>query len=321
MAEYLAGGQPADYLYDLVRDYPQRGGKAIRPALLLATCQAYGGSIEDGLGPAAALEMLHNAFLIHDDIEDGSGYRRGQPTLHLRHGTGLAINAGDALACIALQPLRDDGRLGARLSRQLLAEFTHLVRLTTEGQALELGWRRDNVVDLGPADYLALAGKKTCWYTTVAPLRMGALIGSRGTASLDALTRFGFHLGIAFQIRDDLLSIAEVDTRHGKDRLGDIREGKRTLMLVHLLSEVDGADRARLVGYLATPEAERTADDAERILDLMRRYRSIDFAQEYGSGITVAAYDAFEAAFVQAPPSLHLDFIRQIIPYMLARSR
>jgi geranylgeranyl diphosphate synthase type II len=321
MGEYLINGQPADYLYDLVRDYPYRvGGKAIRPALLLATCQAYGGSVRDGLGPAVAVELLHNAFLIHDDIEDASARRRGRPTLHESHGVGLAINAGDALAALALQPLRADDALGARLSRQLLTEFSLAVRLTTEGQALELGWRRDNVVDLGPDDYLGLAAKKTSWYTAVTPLRMGALVGSRGTASLHELSRFGFYLGVAFQIRDDLLSAAGSDAAHGKDLLGDIREGKRTLMLVHLLAEATGTDRGWLVDYLATPEAGRTVAGAERVLALMKRYGSLDFVREYGAGVTAAAYDAFEPAFAEAPPSAHLDFIRGLIPYVLARS-
>jgi geranylgeranyl diphosphate synthase type II len=266
------------------------------------------------------MEMLHNAFLIHDDIEDASVRRRGGPTLHELHGVGLAINAGDALAALALQPLQRDDLLSARLSRRLVTEFALAVRLTTEGQALELGWRSNNVVDLGPADYLGLAGRKTSWYTTVAPLRMGALVGSRGAASLPALSRFGFYLGAAFQIQDDLLSTADRDAVHGKDPLGDIREGKRTLMLVHLLAEATGTHRSFLVDYLATPQADRTPAAGRRVLALMKRYGSLEFARQYGSGIIAAACDAFAPAFAEAPPSEHLEFIRGLIPYLLARS-
>ena len=207
MGDVLCEGKPAAYLSDLVHEYPSRRSKGIRPALVLAACQAYGGSLREGLGPAVSIELLHNAFLIHDDIEDGSARRRGAPSLHELHGAPLAVNAGDALAVTALLPLRDWGVLGARVSRRLSDELLAMVRQTTEGQALELGWRRNNVVDLGAADYMTLIAKKTCCYTTVAPLRLGALAGSRGTASLAALTRFGFFLGAAFQIRDDLLSV------------------------------------------------------------------------------------------------------------------
>jgi len=321
MDEVLSAGEPAAYLSELVRDYPSRGAKGIRPALVLAACQAHGGTVRDGLGPAVAIELLHNAFLIHDDIEDGSSKRRGRPTLHELHGSPLALNAGDALAIMALLPLRDWGVLGARVSRQVLDELLAMVRQTTEGQALELGWRRNNVVDLSPSDYLTLIAKKTCCYTTVAPLRMGALAGSCGTAALAALTNFGFYLGLAFQIRDDLLSLVGRDVEHGKDAYDDIREGKRTLMLLHLLEHASPEERAWLVAYLASPEAEREPRDVERVLQLMQRHGSIEFTQGYAAGIELAAMASFEAAFADVPDSVHLRFIRGLVPYMLTRRR
>jgi len=320
MDDVLCQGEPADYLSDLVRDYPSRRSKGIRPALVLAACQAYGGSVREGLGPAVAVELLHNAFLIHDDIEDASARRRGRPTLHQLHGLPLAVNAGDALAIMALLPLRDWGALGARVSRQISDELLAMVRQTTEGQALELGWRRNNVVDLTATDYLRLIAKKTCCYTTVAPLRMGAVAGSRGTASLRALTRFGFYLGVAFQIRDDLLSVVGHDGEHGKEALDDIREGKRTLMLLHLISEASKDDRAWLVAYLASPHTEREPHDIERVWRLMLRHGSIEFAQQYAASIERAATVAFDAAFAYVPDSPHLHFIRGLVPYMLTRN-
>jgi geranylgeranyl diphosphate synthase type II len=320
MEEFFIDGQPATHLYDLVREYPGRGGKGIRPSLLLATCQAYGGAAREGLGPAVALEMMHNAFLIHDDLEDASPTRRGEPTLHEVHGLGLAVNAGDALACLALQPLRDDGLLGTRVAQRVLDEFLAMVRVTTEGQALELGWRRSNAVDLEPADYIWLTGKKTCWYTTVSPLRVGAIVGSRGTASLEALSRFGLYLGVAFQIRDDLLDLVGSDEDQGEELLADLREGKRTLMLVHLLARATGAHRDWLVDYLSVPETERAATDVQHVLELMELYGSLGFALEYGNGIAAAASDAFDQAFAGLGTSPHVTFIRGLIPYMLARS-
>src|SRR5262249_7648099 len=149
---------------------------------------------------------------------------------------------------------------------------------TVAGQAKELGWRRDNVVDLGPADYLDLVAGKTCWYTTIYPLRVGALIGGRGTAPLDALSRFGFYLGAAFQIRDDLLNLLGDGDEYGKDIGDDIREGKRTLMLIHLLGAAPPGDREALVRFLGRPMAERTAADVAAVAELMDSHGSIDFA-------------------------------------------
>jgi len=314
MAPYLAAGEPACYLYDLVRDYPARPGKGIRPALLLATCQAVGGTLRAGLPVAVAVELLHNAFLVHDDIEDGSVRRRGAPTLHRLHGVELAINAGDALAALALQPLRAEPGLGNRVSRMLLDELSATVRHTTEGQALELGWRRHAVIGLDAADYVRMVAKKTCWYTTVAPLRMGALAGSRSGGRSAALTRFGLHLGLAFQVRDDLLDL-DGDAAADKDRYADLREGKHTLMLIHLLAESAPKDRARLVEQLTAP---RPGSEAW-MLDLMHRHGSLDFARDFAAGVSAAAYDAFDEAFRGLPESEHLDFLRRVIPYMVDR--
>lgn len=320
MDSFLAAGRQSDFLSELVREYPRRAGKGIRPALLLAACQAYGGSVADGLRPAVALELLHNAFLIHDDLEDGSASRRGGPTLHAAHGLPLAVNAGDALAAHALEPLLDADGLGTRLAGRVVREFVTMVHTTTEGQALELGWRRDNVVDLSPTDYLRMAMRKTCWYTTVSPLRLGALIGGRGRAPLDELSRFGSYLGAAFQIRDDVLSTVSSANSNGKDVLGDIREGKRTLMLIHLLGEAEREKRRWLIEFLGSPEPSRTQAEAERVVRLMQDYGSIDFARSYAEAMAVAACGAFDATFPGAGSDPSVRFIRELIPYVISRS-
>jgi geranylgeranyl diphosphate synthase, type II len=320
MADLLAQDPPAPYLSELVAEYPARAGKGLRPALLLASCQAHGGTLADGLAPAVALELLHNAFLIHDDVEDESPSRRGDATLHEAHGVGLAVNAGDALAAAALEPLLAGGALGSRLARDVLQEFLTMVRHTTAGQALELGWRRENVLDVATRDYLGLAVRKTSWYTTVAPLRVGAIIGSRGTAPLAPLSRFGLYLGVAFQIRDDLLSLLGARERHGKEPLGDLREGKRTLMLIHLLAHAGPRDRAWLGAYLADPEAGCEAGGADRVVELMEAHGSLAFAAEYADAMVAAAGGAFDDAFASAADGPALGFLRGLIPYVLGRS-
>lgn len=316
--EYLAEDQPAPYLADLVGDYPSRSGKGVRPALLLATCQAYGRALEEALPAAASLEMMHNAFLIHDDVEDASRTRRGGPTLNETYGVPLAVNAGDSLAHRALQPLQAPGVLGSRITRRLVSELLMVVRQATEGQALELGWRRDGRFDLTDSDYLALAGKKTCWYTTVAPLRIGSIIGSAGTAELSALSRFGFYLGLAFQIRDDLMDLHPAPGQAEPGGGTDLAEGKPTLMLIHLLRHADDPDRSWVVDYLKG--ASGGIADEEHVLDLMQRYGSVDYVREYAAQIEHAAGRAFEEAFAEVPDSDHRAFVRDLVPYMLERT-
>src|SRR5580698_1341020 len=244
---YLPSSEPRRYLYDLAADYPRRGGRAFRPSLCIATARAFGTPLELALRTAVSIEMIHNAMLIHDDIEDESEQRRGKPTMHVAEGVPIAINVGDMLSLLSMRPLLDNRAfLGPEISLRILEETERMARESAEGQAFELGWRRDNVTDVGEADYLLMVLKKTCWLATIHPSRVGALIGARGGMDLDRCIRFGFFLGAAFQIQDDLLNLEGDATAYGKELGGDIREGKRTLMLIHLLAQATEAERWRL---------------------------------------------------------------------------
>jgi geranylgeranyl diphosphate synthase type II len=317
---YLSADDLSPHLTTPAGDYLERGGKGLRPALLLATAQAFGGRVDDALPSAAAIELLHTAFLVHDDVEDEADLRRGSPALHRRYGTGLAVNAGDGLAVMALGALRDnDETLGRRLAARVWSEFEFMARQTVDGQAVELGWMRERRTDLTPDDYLDLIMKKTCWYTTVLPLRVGALIGSAGAAELEPMVRFGFFLGAAFQIRDDVLNLVGEPQRYGKEALGDLREGKRTLMLIHLLAAAGGADRARVDALLALPPAERGPSQVAELCERMHHYGSIAFADHFAHGIAASAAQAFEQAFAAVPPSPAREFVAQLVPYMVDR--
>jgi geranylgeranyl diphosphate synthase type II len=322
MLAAVPDAEPHDSLYRLVRSYPSRPGKAIRPALCLATCQAFGGTDADALASAVAIEMLHNAFLVHDDVADGSARRRGRPTLVAEYGSGLAVNAGDALAILANQVVRRHARgLDADTADRLLGEFDTMALRTLEGQATELGWQRQGVVDLRPEDYLDMVMHKTCWYTTIHPLRVGALLGSGGRADLRPMVRFGFHLGAAFQIQDDLLNLVGDEALYGKEVNGDLREGKRTLVLIHLAASASGPDRRVVERSLGAAQAERSAEMIAEVRGLIDTYRSIDFARAFAAGIARSALETFEIAFAAARPGTDTDFVRALVPYMLDRRR
>ena len=274
------------------------------------------------MGVAVAIELLHNAFLVHDDIADGSEMRRGRPTLAARYGLGAALNAGDGLAIVAGQVLRRaTRRFGQDLADLVWSEFDTMALRTLEGQAIELGWQTDDVDALTPEDYLNLIMHKTCWYTTIHPLRVGAIIGSGGTVELGPLVRFGFHFGAAFQIRDDLLNLIGDERTYGKEILGDLFEGKRTLTLVHLMATAQGEDRALISDYLRRSRAERSEEMVRTIRALMDDYGSVDFTREYAEGILLVAEEYFEQAFADAQSGPDLDFLRSLVPYVWARWR
>jgi len=320
LCDYLRPREPSRHLYTLVADYPRRGGRMLRPSLCIANARAFGASLDEAVRTAVALELLHNAFLVHDDVEDDSETRRGQPTLHALHGVPVAVNVGDALTLLGLRALLDNrDTLGPRLSLRLMDETERMARESLEGQAIELGWRRDNTLNLSDADYLHMVLKKTCWYTAIYPGRAGALIGNRGTPPLEPLIRFGFFLGAAFQIQDDLLNLRGDPLRYGKEIEGDIWEGKRTLMLIRLLREATPDERGRIGSFLARSRRERRASEARWIRARMDSYDCLEYASHVAHGLAGAALHEYDAIYAALPQSRDKHFIAGLIHWVLER--
>jgi geranylgeranyl diphosphate synthase type II len=319
--DYLPTAEPRRYLYDLVADYPRRGGRALRPSLCIATARALGAPPAWALQTAISIELMHNAMLIHDDIEDESEQRRGKPAMHVTEGVAIAINVGDMLSLLSLRPLLDNRhRLGPELSLRILEETERMARESAEGQALDLGWRRDNVTDVTEADYLLMVLKKTCWLTTIHPSRIGLLIGAHGAVDLDSCIRFGFFLGAAFQIQDDLLNLEGDAAAYGKELGGDIREGKRTLMLIHLLTHATRAERVRLQAMLRRPRATRSDKEVAWVRGRMDAHGSIEYARQVAHGLAGAAHHEFTALYGHIPDSRDKRFIEALPAWVIERN-
>jgi geranylgeranyl diphosphate synthase, type II len=319
--DYLPKAEPRRYLYDLVADYPRRGGRAFRPSLCIATARAFGMPIEAALRTAVSIELIHNAMLIHDDIEDESEQRRGKPTMHAAEGVPIAINVGDMLSLLSMRPLLDNREmLGPELSLRVLEETERMARESAEGQALELGWRRDNVTELAESDYFLMVLKKTCWLATIHPSRMGALIGSRGSVDIDRCIRFGYFLGTAFQIQDDLLNLEGDATAYGKELGGDIREGKRTLMLIHLIANATESERNRLRCILGQPRTGRTDGDVAWVLERLNVYGSLDYARQVAHGLAGAAQYECHNLYGHLPDSRDKRFLEALPVWVIERN-
>ena len=320
LAKFLPSREPRRYLYDLLSDYPHRGGKMMRPSMCIAAARLFGAPLESAMNTAVAIEILHNALLIHDDIEDGSEKRRGLPTLHLLHGVPLALNAGDTLTLMSLRPLLENrSKIGERLTLRIIEETERMARECAEGQAMELGWRRYNTTEIGDADYLEMVLKKTCWLATIYPIRVGALIGSRDSVDLDPFLRYGFFLGAAFQIQDDLLNLVG-DDGYGKELNGDIWEGKRTLMLIHAIRESNAAERTRLSEVLCRPREGRTLSEVRWIRKLMNKYGCAEYARKIAHGLAGAALHEYSLISAGLPESRDKQFLEQIITWVIERN-
>lgn len=324
-------------LYDLLADYPFRTGKSLRPTMCISVARAAGGLGHHALTASAALELYHNAFLIHDDLEDGSESRRGKDTLHELVGIPRAVNVGDATNVLAVSLLVDNLTVvGVTKALHVLHEIEHMARQSVEGQAMELDWVATNASSLGDEDYFRMCVKKTCWYSFITPSRIGYITGCPTTRPevldepLAELTRFGMALGIAFQIKDDLLNLEGEHTVYGKEIAGDIYEGKRTLMMNHVLAH-SGEASERILQILSRPRAEKRQEDATFVLEQMRECGSIDHARAIAQRLAQEAAERLDALTFLAETTpvrpgerwsaevVDRRFLRELVNYVVHR--
>ncbi len=274
---------PKTLAYQLLADYPTRPGKGIRPLLCLAAAASVGGDYNNAVDTATAIELLHNSFLIKDDIVDQSIYRRGDLTLNRKYGLALAANAGDAVKILAMSPLIDNlASIGVRKSLQIILEIQEMAQRSVEGQITELTFVKENRVDLKPENYFNICENKTCWYTIISPCRTGIIIGldEASPKQLDVITRYALNTGIAFQITDDTLNLTASQALYGKEIDGDILEGKRTLVLIHTLNSCSPEEKERIRKILETPREDKTEADVIYVKDLIQKYEGIEYARK-----------------------------------------
>ena len=310
-----------EFFYQLIRDYPMRSGKRLRPALCFLICEMFGGKTQDAIHTAAALELLQSWLLIHDDIEDESILRRGEPCLHHQHGVPVAINVGDALHCKMWEMLNQNvSLLGYELSFEILSEFIQLSNRVVEGQHIELSWMQEKRWDVSEEDYWMMCVQKTAWYTCITPCRLGALIsGNVQTDHLEQFVRIGADLGVAFQIQDDVLNLIGEEGTYGKEIAGDISEGKRTLMLIHLFRSCTESESTTLKKIMDKPRQEKTEVEVFDVLNLMKKYNSIQYAEQKSKRFAKKASDEFDQMSSMMPGETAKQVFKDLIDSVIER--
>ena len=215
------------------------GGKRLRPLLVLLSAKAVGGKIENAYNAAAAVEMLHNFTLVHDDIMDNADKRRGRLTLHKMYDHNTAILTGDSLLSIAYEYLLKDCNGN---SKQVISSFTHGLIEVCEGQSLDTDFESRKIVSL--CEYIIMIKKKTAAMAEMC-CKIGAILGGGTNSHINALGNYGLNLGIAFQIQDDLLDISADEKKFGKTIGGDLVEGKKTFLFLEAFEKSRGEDRKK----------------------------------------------------------------------------
>lgn len=302
------------YLYEPVREFTANAGKRHRPLICLLACEAVGGDPRKAWPSAAAIEHFHTAALIHDDIEDSSLTRRSEPCMHVAEGLGIAINAGDLALALVCGTVVDDPGLDDRTKLRVLAELVAMTTRTIEGQALDIGWARDDRFDLSVEDYLAMANHKTAYYSGAVPLAVGAIIGEGTEDQIESLRAFGMAAGLAFQIQDDVLNLVGGKEAKEKDYRSDLTEGKRTLVAIHALRNAPDASRLLEILSMRATDPEILAE----AVAIMTEAGSITYASEYAEQTILAAKAVLDEAL---PKSKAKKLLLEMADFFIARKR
>jgi geranylgeranyl diphosphate synthase, type II len=264
-------GAAPEKVHQAIRWSVFAGGKRFRPALLLATGQAFGAQIEQLVRTACAFEMIHTYSLIHDDLPamDDDDLRRGRPTCHVRFDEATAILAGDALQTLAFQTIANDDRLDAATRVALISELARAAATPdgmVAGQALDMEAeaRQVNGTQLEEIHRLKTGA------LIVGAARCGAIIGAADEHELDAITRYGSHLGLLFQITDDLLDITATAADLGKTPGKDIQSSKATYPALYGLEEArEKAVKAHRLAGEALEQIDRPTEVLHRVVDFI----------------------------------------------------
>ena len=223
-----------------------KGGKLLRPGLCLLSCESVGGDWHVALPAAVALELVHNFSLIHDDVEDGDRERRGMPTVWHVWGQPQAINTGDAMHALSrLAVLRLEEK-GVSLHKVLRAARTldYTCLRLCEGQYLDISY--EERADISVEDYIAMISRKTA-VLFECTLKLGSLLGVDDEHTIEHMGRFGYNLGLAFQIQDDVLGIWGRDDITGKSSASDILKKKKTLPVIYAVQNAELEQREELL--------------------------------------------------------------------------
>jgi len=250
------------------------GGKALRPVLCLTACDLAGGDWREALPAAAALELVHNFSLVHDDIQDRDMTRRGRETLWAIHGESAAVSAGNAMRVIADKTLMflANTKLAPHVVVEVAADLTQRYLEMIEGQYMDMSFESSN--DVTVDQYLDMIGRKTGALIESA-MYMGALVATSDAKTAGTFGTCGRWLGLAFQIRDDYLGVWGDPCATGKAVGADIRRKKKSMPIVHLFQQSAGEDRSWL-GKAYAGQGEVEEKDVERILEMLDQFGTLE---------------------------------------------
>jgi geranylgeranyl diphosphate synthase type I len=300
----------ADPIWDLL----DRGGKRWRAVVFLLLMEGFGEDPEAYLQYAAIPEILHNGTIIVDDVEDGAAKRRGEPALHHVYGQDVALNAGNAMYFMPLKILtHDPADLPAETRLRAYEMLTHELNRTHLGQGMDICWHNERDVRVGEQEYLEMSACKTgCLARIVA--RLASIVAERPSSVEDHLAQYAEEMAVAFQIGDDILDVEHTLDRagdFGKEFGNDVREGKKTLLVINAVRESDERTAERLQSILAAED--NTEEEILEAIDIMQDAGSIDYARERAHGLAESARNHLAAVDLDPEPAADLEAFTRFV--------
>jgi geranylgeranyl diphosphate synthase type I len=301
-------------LYEAARHIIAAGGKRLRPYLVLKSCELVGGDPDDAMPFAAALELLHNFTLIHDDIMDNDSLRRGVPTVHACWGVPIGIVSGDFLFAKVYDAMVKPYVVGELPCERVMACIKRVTKSTIaicEGQVLDISF--PNTSEVSEEDYISMAGDKTSTLFR-ACAEVGAILGGSDPDEMARIGSFAWNAGIAFQIVDDTLGAISNEENLGKPVGSDLREGKKTLIIIHALEHASPDERVAIERVLGSKDA--SAPDIETAEKALVNTGSIRYAQEKARYYAMKSKEML-AAF---PDSVAKKDLLELVDYFTERT-
>ncbi|MBN1682395.1 polyprenyl synthetase family protein [Candidatus Bathyarchaeota archaeon] len=266
-----------EILYNASKYLISAGGKRLRPFLTLKSCEAVGGDPDLAIPFAGALEILHNFTLVHDDILDNDPIRRGNPSVHIKFGVPLAICAGDLLFAKVFEAMTiySPKKINNKQIRKSIEIASKATIEICEGQVLDVTFADTEKVS--EEDYIFMvSGKTGALFRACAEI--GGTIGKGKKSQIKALGKFAYNAGIAFQIVDDILGLTADEKTLGKPTGSDIREGKKTIIIIHAMSKISKKDLRIIRTALGNHRASKS--DIENSIELIKNLGSIEYASK-----------------------------------------
>ena len=308
LKKYLVIREPKK-LYEAMAHIPLAGGKRLRPVMAQLTCEMVGGDASKAIPFAAALEVIHNFTLVHDDVMDDDDLRHGVAACHTVYGLPTAILAGDSLFAYAFEMIAESN-VNGNVKSELVRHTAYTVRRIAEGQQMDINFEEEETVD--PELYLEMIRLKTSILFGSAAYG-GALIGGKDQDEANKLRQMAIWIGLGFQIWDDYLDATASAEILGKPSGSDIRQGKRTLLVIEALNRADGNSRSELIKIL--DNANNDDDEVKRAVSIMSDCGALDSCREQALGYlngaknTIANYPKSEARIM----------LEDLLEYMVTR--